>query len=670
LQVSPSALSFVYQTNLNPPNNQAVFVSTSGATQVGFTAAATVNSGPQGWLAVSPTSGTTPTNIVVGIVTTGLTPGTYTGTVTVTPSGSTSTQTIQVTLTVSNTTLLSVSPGAISFSAPQGSATVTPAAQNVAVTSTDGTPVTFTAIGTTSTPGQSWLLVSQPTGATPSNFTVQVNPQGLGVGTYTGNIAVASTNPITAGTQNVAVTFNVTPTATLNVSANTLSFTQNTSGTPPAAQTLNVTSSGAAITFSAVASVNAGLSWLTVNPSNGTTPQALTVTANGTGLQPGTYTGSILISSPGSQNSQTVNVTLTISNVPVIVATPSSITAVNFQIGSANPAPQTIALSLQGGGALAFTAAATMTTGTGWLSVSPTSGTTPSSITVTINPAGLTPAVYQGNVTITAAGATPLVLPVSLTVTPSPIITPTVASIQNAASYAFSAISPGMNVYIQGANMGPGTLATYIVTNGVLNTTVAETTVTFDGIPAPIIYTSSTQVSVMVPYGVAGRGRVNMIVNYKGAPSAAFGINVVDVSPGLYTLNATSTGAGSGTGQGAILNQNNTVNSPTNPETAGNFVQIYATGEGVTTPRGVDGAINPARLPLPAPSVPVSVTIGGIQLAASDIAYAGEAPGSVQGQLQVNARIPATLGSGPQPIFITVGGVPSQASVIVNVRAR
>jgi uncharacterized protein (TIGR03437 family) len=98
------------------------------------------------------------------------------------------------------------------------------------------------------------------------------------------------------------------------------------------------------------------------------------------------------------------------------------------------------------------------------------------------------------------------------------------------------------------------------------------------------------------------------------------------------------------------------------------FIQIYATGEGLTIPRGVDGAINPSRLPLPAPALPVTVTIGGVPIPASDIIYAGSAPGSVQGQLQVNARIPANLTAGPQPVFITVGGVPSQAGVIVQVR--
>lgn len=667
LQVSPSALSFVFQTGLNQPANQAIAVSTPGGQQLSFIAAAQVNSGPAGWLFVSPTGGTTPTNVVVGINIASLTPGTYAGTITITPTGSTSSQTVQVTLTVSATALLAVSPGAITFSAPFGALASTPPFQNVAVTSTDGSAITFTATPTTTTPGQNWLLVSQPS-PTNSNLTVTANPSGLAVGTYTGTVPVVSTNPTTGGTQNIAVTLNIIPTATLSASPNSLSFTQNTNGAAPAAQTLTVSSSGPAITFSAAASVSAGGNWLTVNPNNATTPATLTVSANGTGLGVGIYQGTILLSSPGSANQVSVTVTLNVTNVPVIIATPSALTNVSFQIGSASPQPQTIALALQGGGASSFTASATITTGTGWLSVSPTAGNTPSNITVTINPAGLGVGTYTGNVSIAAPGAGTLTLPITLTVTPSPIITPTVATVQNAASYAFSSISPGMNIYIQGANMGPGTLALLRVTNGIIDTTVAETTVTFDGIPSPIIYTSSTQVSVMVPYGVAGRGRVNMVVSYRGVGSAPFGINVVDVSPGLYTLNSTSTGAGSGAGQGAILNQNSTVNGIGNPELAGNFIQIYATGEGVTTPRGVDGAINPARLPLPAPSAQVRVFIGGDEVPASDIIYAGEAPGSVQGQLQVNARIPATTLSGPQPVFIIIGGVPSQAGVIVNVR--
>src|SRR5262249_7510306 len=161
-------------------------------------------------------------------------------------------------------------------------------------------------------------------------------------------------------------------------------------GAAPAAQTISVSGANGNVTFSAVASTNqGGTAWLSVNPSNATTPSTLTVTANGSGLNAGTYTGTILISSPGSQNNVTVNVSLVVSNAVTIVARPTALAPVNFQIGSANPQPQTVNISLSNSGTSAFTAAATMSTGTGWLSVTPTSGNTPSNLTVTVNPASL-----------------------------------------------------------------------------------------------------------------------------------------------------------------------------------------------------------------------------------------------------------------------------------------
>jgi len=80
---------------------------------------------------------------------------------------------------------------------------------------------------------------------------------------------------------------------------------------------VNVTSSGASsgaqITFATSVALNQGQNWLTVSPLNATTPAALTVTANGAGLAAGTYTGQIILSSPGVAN-QTVNVTLTVGS--------------------------------------------------------------------------------------------------------------------------------------------------------------------------------------------------------------------------------------------------------------------------------------------------------------------------------------------------------------------
>jgi hypothetical protein len=167
--------------------------------------------------------------------------------------------------------------------------------------------------------GSNWLLVS-PSGTTPTNLSITANPAGLGVGTYTGTVTITATTPanVANSPQTFPVTLNVVSSNMINVSATSLTFTQAVNGTPPSAQNLSVTSSGAGsgggqITFAAAVSLNQGQNWLTINPTNATTPATLAVTANGAGLAPGNYTGQIILSSPGV-NQQTVNVTLTVGS--------------------------------------------------------------------------------------------------------------------------------------------------------------------------------------------------------------------------------------------------------------------------------------------------------------------------------------------------------------------
>jgi len=658
LQFSPASLSFADQIGQAQPPSQGVTVSSnSGPTN--YTISTQTNSG-QPWLNVSTSSGTTPGNFVVSVNSAGLTPGTYDGSVKVTSTGSP--QTIPVRLVVSNSALLVVSPGSLTFSAAQGS--LSSSFQNVAVTSTDGSPIRFNIAAGTST-GANWLLASTTTGTTASNLTFSANPNGLAIGSYSGTITITATTPNVADSpQTIAVTLNITPTATLTASSTSLSFAQTINGSAPASQTLTVSSVGSPVTFAANVTLFQGLNWLTVSPTSATSPATLTVTANGSGLSPGIYNGQIALSSPGASNAVVVNVTLTVSNTPTITINPASLAPVFFQIGGANPAPQTIAVALAGGGAVAFNASATVSSGTNWLSVSPTAGTTPANVTVSINPSGLPAGSYQGTVTITVAGATnsPVTLPIGLTVAPAAVSAPTIAAIQNAASSAPTSLAPGLNILIYGANMGPATLTPYQVgPNGALLTSLVGTQVTFDGILAPIIFTRDTLVSVMVPYEIAGRPSSAMVVSYNGAPSTPLQLRVVDTAPGIYSANS------SGSGQGAILNENFSVNSPANPESTGHYIQIYGTGEGQTSPQGVDGLITSVQR-LPTPNQPVTVTIGGLDVPPSDIGYAGEAPLIVSGVIQVNAKIPAGVGPGAAPVVIKVGGVPSQANLTVSVR--
>ena len=101
---------------------------------------------------------------------------------------------------------------------------------------------------------------------------------------------------------------------------------------------------------------------------------------------------------------------------PKLVATPSSLTGFSAKQGGSNPGSQPLTIS-SSGAELTWNASASSS---GWLSVSPDSKTTPSSITVSASIGSLAPATYTGSVSITATGASnSLHLPVSLTIDPS-----------------------------------------------------------------------------------------------------------------------------------------------------------------------------------------------------------------------------------------------------------
>ncbi len=98
---------------------------------------------------------------------------------------------------------------------------------------------------------------------------------------------------------------------------------------------------------------------------------------------------------------------------PTIGVSPSSF-SFTATAGGANPANQSLSITNTGGGTLNWTASDNAT----WLTISPTSGTAPSTVTLSVNIAGLTPGTYNGTITVTATGATnsPVNVPVTLTV--------------------------------------------------------------------------------------------------------------------------------------------------------------------------------------------------------------------------------------------------------------
>lgn len=229
---------------------------------------------------------------------------------------------------------------------------------------------------------------------------------------------------------------------------------------------------------------------------------------------------------------------------------------------------------------------------------------------------------------------------------------PKITSVLNAASYQ-TALSPGEYVSIFGQALATPAQAK------VLYPTAVTTAVTFNGVNSVLLFKDSGQINAIVPYQVAGDSTVSVVVSYYGQ-STPFTVPLADTSPAIFTL------TGTGSGQGAILNMDNTVNSTANPAPAGSVVQVYATGAGLwDPPLRVPMLINPFP-PFPVPVAPVSLTIGG---QTAQIQFAGAAPRFLEGILQVNAYVPAGLAPGPQPVVLKIGNFDNQLQqVTVAVR--
>jgi|GEM_PF-1808417 len=237
--------------------------------------------------------------------------------------------------------------------------------------------------------------------------------------------------------------------------------------------------------------------------------------------------------------------------------------------------------------------------------------------------------------------------------------TVTAAGVLNAASYGAGGVSPGEIVTIYGERLGQPSVIAATLTNSKFNTTAGSTRVLFDGIPAPMIYSSEKQLAAIVPYSTAGKSSTRLEVEVSGVKSPAATVPIVASSPGIFTADS------SGKGQAAVLNENGSLNNSTNPAAPGSIVVIYLTGEGQTSPAGTDGALA-LGVSLPKPILPVSATIGG---ADAEILYAGAAPGAVAGLMQINARInPLAPSSNTSPLVVKIGDKTSQTGVTIAVR--
>ena len=293
--------------------------------------------------------------------------------------------------------VIGISQANLSFTAQQGGAS--PAAQALSINNTGGGTLNWSASESTA-----WLILSPSSGTGNGSITVSVATGTLTPATYSGTVTLGGGTGITPVT--VPVSFTVTAAPAIGASPTSVAFTATQGGSNPAAQTLTITNTGGG-TLSWTASDNAA--WLSLSSPAGTGNGPITLTAATAGLPVGTQNATITLSAPGA-TTVTVPVAFTVAAAPTINLSPSSLSYAATQ-GAANPTNQTISLT-NTGGILNWV----VSDDASWLTVSPASGSGSSTLTASVNTAGLTAQTYNGTITVSAAGITSKTVAVTLTV--------------------------------------------------------------------------------------------------------------------------------------------------------------------------------------------------------------------------------------------------------------
>ena len=234
-----------------------------------------------------------------------------------------------------------------------------------------------------------------------------------------------------------------------------------------------------------------------------------------------------------------------------------------------------------------------------------------------------------------------------------------IQTVVNSASYRGGEVCAGELLTIFGNAIGPNPAATASPgLDGAFPLELGGIQVTFDGVPAPLLYAAPGQINVVAPLSLAGRNETTIAIHGPDDQSLPFIAPVAKLAPALFSL-----GAGAA---GAILNEPSlSLNSPLNPAQRGAYVAIYSTGAGAVSQTLDAGSLAPLANP-PQLASSVAVTIGG-QLA--QVTYAGASPGLVLGLTQINVRVPMNAPSGPAvPVTLIVDGIAAQNTVTMAVQ--
>lgn len=220
------------------------------------------------------------------------------------------------------------------------------------------------------------------------------------------------------------------------------------------------------------------------------------------------------------------------------------------------------------------------------------------------------------------------------------------APLQISGSPGSRTISPLLTTLFTGGIVNAASLTADIAPGGIVSifgAGLANSSVTVNGESASVLAALPFQINAQIPLDIPSGTATVSVASGNGSASAQ--IVIAPVAPEIFTLSST---------QAAITNQDNTLNTASNPASRGAFIVIYGTGFGAV---GSSGGLNPVATPL-------SVVIGGTSLTP---AFAGLTPGAL-GLYQANVALPAVIPPGlALPLYLKEGNA-SSAAVMVAVQ--
>ncbi|MFN0171645.1 MAG: BACON domain-containing protein [Bryobacteraceae bacterium] len=348
-QAQPAEISFRVRAGdpAPPPHLLRVTSALSGPL---FQASVSTESG-SGWLNLSPLSGSLPAAIQVLVDLTGLTPGTYTGTIAVlVPYAVPATRSVRVWLTVEPALPpeIRADPGSVSFGFFSGSQA---ASRHVRVLNRGGGLIGFKVAASVQS-GGGWLSASPAEGRVSAeaaaSIVVRADPANLGPGTYRGSVVIT---PEGLPPLEIPVTATVSSgRQTILLSQTGLSFTAVAGGGAVPPQSIGVLNTGSGVMeWTVETTTSSGNRWLSATPNSGSTDAQATdvplieISVNTAGLSAGDYYGQVLVGAPAADN--TPQIVTVVVNVLPAGSDPGPLirpTGLIFagRAGSANPGAQ------------------------------------------------------------------------------------------------------------------------------------------------------------------------------------------------------------------------------------------------------------------------------------------------------------------------------------------